>query len=147
MWGLITVFVISAVIAAISIYYRRKNSKPFFAAQPPEAVFGEVNAAGRSTKNWLTRWGVGRSLRVSVTKEALVVQLQFPNTLSFEPELFDLDHVVPLVSVVSIGKANWWLSPRPALAVTFEKGGERKTIELALRNPGPFLMAMRREWP
>ena len=147
MGGLIAAFVISIVIVVTSIYYRRKGSKALFAAQPPGAVFGEVDVAGRSTKNWLTRWGVGRGLRVSVTKEALVVHPQFPSTLSFAPELFDLEHVIPLASVVSITKANWWLLSRPALAITFERDGERRSIELALRDPGPFLMAMRGEWP
>jgi hypothetical protein len=147
MWGLIAAFVIGTVIAVISIYYRRKRSKAFFAVQPPGAVFGEVDVAGRSTKNWLTRWGVGRGLRVSVTKEALVVHPQFPSTLSFAPELLDLEHIIPLASVVSIAKAKWWLLSRPALAITFEKNGERRSIELALREPGPFLLAMRGEWP
>lgn len=143
MWGLIA----ALVLAVVSICYRRHKSRALLAIQPDGTIFAEVWVSGRSTKSWLTRWGALDSLRVSVTKKALVVHPHFPFTLGFMPELLDLEHVIPLSSVISIAKARWWFTPRPALAIVFDSSNGRKSIELALRNPGAFLMAMRGEWP
>lgn len=87
-------------VVAASVAYRRSRGKDIFPGRPEGAVYYDGMGSGCSRKNWLTWIGGARNcLRVAVTKERLTVTPFFPFNMMFLPEIYDLDHDIPLGSI------------------------------------------------
>lgn len=85
-----------------SVVYRRQAGKPMFAAAPPDAGFSERWVSARMGTGLVARLGTARHcMHVQVSQRALRIHPHFPFTLAFMPELYDLDHVIPLPQVLS----------------------------------------------
>ena len=136
---------LAGVIAA-SILFRRGRGKPIFPRVPPDAIFAERTASGASRKNLLTRIGGARNcLMVCVTPERVTIGPWFPFTLLFLPEIYDLDHSIPL-SVIRGVREKRLLFLFRTLALTFElPNGQERTVELYLRRADAFLEALGRD--
>jgi hypothetical protein len=126
----------------ISFAYRKYNRKPILADKPVDATFLETWTSGHSNRNLLTKLGGARNcLLVAVTRESLIVRPHFPFSLLFLPEIYDLDYVIPRTRIRSV-------NPRKALLgetveVVFDSSsGDRRSIELRLRQSQQFLQAM-----
>ncbi|MGA9657849.1 MAG: hypothetical protein WBQ60_01945 [Asticcacaulis sp.] len=87
-----------------------QKQKPIFPKIPSGAPYVEKRGSGHSEKSWLTRLGgAGNCLQVYVDKGRLTVIPFFPFTLMFLPEIYDLEHVIPIGHVIeaSIQKRLW----------------------------------------
>jgi len=118
---LLWAFAIFAWFAA-SVAWRHFFGKPLFARPLPDAVFVERWASGRAGKGLIARLSTTRrGLQVQVTGRELIVTPHFPVTLGFMPEIYGLDHRIPLTAV------------RSALIV----GGRRiQAVEVQYERPG-----------
>jgi hypothetical protein len=76
-----------AIFIALSIGYRRWSGKPIFPRIPANARFAEHWASGGFASNCLL---------VAVTDAALIVVPRFTFNLMFLPQIYGLEHVIPL---------------------------------------------------
>jgi hypothetical protein len=82
---------------ALSVLYRRARGKPLFARARPDATFTERWASARAGAGLLSRLSTARNcMQVQVSATELRIHPHFPFTLGFMPELYGLDHVIPL---------------------------------------------------
>jgi hypothetical protein len=126
----------------ISFVVRRLRRKPFFAPHPTSFRFAERFASGRSLDNWWTRSTGARSwLFVGVSADNFFTQPQFPFSLGFLPELYRLEHDVPLRSIVRVGAERRLL--RTIVTLEYRDGARRvRTLELRLRDAERFLASL-----
>lgn len=98
---LLWAFAIFAWFAA-SVAWRRAFGKPLFARPRADAVFVERWASGRAGRGLVARLSTTRNcLQVQVTGQELIVTPHFPVTVGFMPEIYGLDHRIPLSAVRS----------------------------------------------
>ena len=80
-----------------SILYRRSHSKPILFWTVDNADFIERSASGHSHHSWYAKLGgASRCLVVAVANGRLIVRPVFPFNLMFLPEIYGLEHDVPL---------------------------------------------------
>lgn len=127
---------------AASIVYRLKTGKPLFARPAPGSTFSERWASGRAGAGLLARLGTAKNcLHVQVDARSLRIHPHFPITLGFVPEIYGMDHVVPLEAVRSASI----LGGRYAQAVEVRyalPGGEEQVLQLLLRRAEAFIAAV-----
>jgi hypothetical protein len=120
------------------LYIRARRRRPRF--DKSDVVYQERFASGCSRKNILTKFGGARNcLRLVVTRNFLIVTSWFP--FSLITPFYDLEHVIPLVSIASvrrsssIGFTSFMLSYRDAK-------GEDHTLRLWPKNPDDFIRSL-----
>jgi hypothetical protein len=119
-------------------YAKTLRSKPSF--KKADVVFQEWNASGRSQKNIITKLGGARNcVRLVVTKDFLWVTSYFPFSL-FTP-LYDLEHVIPLSTIVSVQQTKYlW---RHSFLLTYrDSAGSTHTLKLLTRKPDDFVRSL-----
>ena len=100
---MIIVWIVCLLVA--SVIFRTQNGKPIIPRVPPDAVFSEGYASGRSRTNWLTTLGgPNNCLLVAVTPGELIVAPRFPFNLMFTPEIFGVELRIPLGAIQSIDR-------------------------------------------
>ena len=103
--------------------------------RPEDIVFDESYAGARSHKSTFTRLGGGsRCMRVSITKQALLVRPHFPFSLVGADA--DLIHEIPLTSVSDVREVSE--GGVSAIAVFF---GDRR-LDIVLKRRADFMGAL-----
>jgi hypothetical protein len=125
-----------------SIAYRWKLGKPIFARAHASAAFTERWASARPGSGLVARLSTARNcMHVQVTANELRIHPHFPFTLGFMPELYDLDHVIPLTRV----RAATILGGNAAklVEVTYQAAnGKEAIVHLLLRKGEAFVAAV-----
>ena len=125
-----------------SIVYRRQSAKPLMATVLPDANFTEKWVSTRIGTGLLARLGTARNcVHVQVTTTELRIHPHFPFTLGFMPEIYDLDHAIPLAKI----RSTTILSDGRAKAVEVRytrRNGNDETAQLLLRNADAFVNAV-----
>ena len=89
-------------VIAVSILYRKSKGKPILPRVPPGARFSRKGISGHSYRHFWTQFGGARNcLMVAVVGRTLVVSPTFPFNLMFLPEIYDLEHTIPLSRITS----------------------------------------------
>ncbi|MCW4461629.1 hypothetical protein OK349_07905 [Sphingomonas sp. BT-65] len=119
------------LVSGASVVYRKSNGKPIRPRLPPDALFAERFASSTWANN---------CLMVSVTSEALEVTPFFPFTLGFLPEIYRLDHRIPVRSIHSVALLDTgWVNN-----VVIRHGPDERSLKLKLRNPAALVQALSR---
>lgn len=126
-----------AVVIAASFFVRRSRGKAIFAHSPDGCVFEENRTSGRELGGVRALGGAGNALKVCVIKDTLFVMPNFPFTLMFLPEIWGLDHVIPLKDIRRIEETSGVFGS----SVIVHLSDDRR-IELRLRNPDGFKRAI-----
>jgi len=88
-------------LLSASILYRRSQGKPVLFFGVHGAKFLERAASGHANDTWYTRLGgASHCLIVAVASGTLIVRPHFPFNLLFLPEIYRLEHVVPLEHII-----------------------------------------------
>lgn len=130
-----------------SIVYRRARGRPVLFRTVPNADFVENAASGHSHRTWYTKLGgASRCLVVAIDRERLILRPQFPFNLMFLPEVYGLEHEVPVERLSRVVFKQGRL--RNPMDVQFRKtdGGDEH-VTLYLRRPDDFLNALKRYAP
>jgi len=138
-----------------SVAYRRSRGKPIFFTRVENAAYAESNASGHSNRTWFTRLGgANRVLVVAVVDRRLVIRPRFPFNLLFMPEIYGLEHEVPLDQITSIqphgdrsGRVDLQFSDSTAVMMTMmtmavTTTNELHHVTLYLRDPDRFVAAL-----
>jgi len=115
-----------AAWVSVSILFRRWAGKPIWPKAPDDALVVEEKASAPFAANCLL---------VAVTPEHLVISPTFPFNLMFLPEVWGLEHYVPLSE---IDGATTYRS-RTGLNVEVQVRGRTRPIRLKLRQPSAFV--------
>jgi hypothetical protein len=117
-------------VVLLSVLFRRSRGKPVVPKVPPNALYVERSASGRMASNCLI---------VAVTRETLIVVPRFPFNLMFIPEIYGLEHVIPVASVreVKVSDSRW----RNNISIVFGVDGK---LGLKVRDPEALAAALRR---
>jgi hypothetical protein len=125
-----------------SVIYRIAVGKPLFARTSQGSAFSERWTSGRAGNGILARMSTAKNcLHVQVDRQSLHIHPHFPITLGFVPEIYGMDHVVPLNAV----RSAVILGGRHAQAVEVRyavSGGEEQVLQLLLRNAEKFIHAV-----
>ena len=114
----------------LSALMRGRRGKPIVPKVPASAVYAERSASGGMASNCLI---------VAVTPDALVVTPRFPFNLMFLPEIYGMDHVIPL-SMIREATAEG--SGKSQVAIAFRDN--RRSLRLKVRDPAALLAALNR---
>ncbi|HVZ28826.1 MAG TPA: hypothetical protein VG839_00425 [Asticcacaulis sp.] len=126
----------------LSVFYRRSRRKPIFPALPHNARFARARLSGFSDKNLMSRIGGAKNcLLVAVTDTTLSIVPSFPFNLLFLPEIYDLEHNIPLGNVISATKKPGLLGS--LVNITFQTHGEKRRVQLRLRKADELIAALR----
>lgn len=119
----------------------RNTEKKIFNGE--EIVYRERFASGWSQRNWLTPFGGARNcLRVIVTSNTVHIGLWFP--FSLMGRIWDLEHTIPVRSIVSLERAR--LLWQPYLRLSYRDTlGNLRSFALVLRNENAFLESVGKE--
>lgn len=129
-----------AFVILASIIYKLKKRKTLPALDPKEALYRESGVSGSSHRNFLTRLGGARGcLVVTATSHEIDVRPSFPFNLMFLPEIYDLQHRIPVQQIRNIERVKHMIG-KDSIKIDFlEIGGGYKIIELYLGNTDKFL--------
>lgn len=127
-----------------SIVYRLLRRKGFSATPQGEVLFHERFGSGNSCRNLLTRMGGAQNcLLITVTDRELLIRPWFPFNTLFLPEIYDLEHRIPIAQIKSVRERRSWLGGL-YVDIEFESSGpECHRITLRLRGKDDFLRALR----
>ena len=129
-------------VVAASVVRRRVRDKPIWPTIPQDFRFAEKFASGYSCDNFVRRLGGARNcLLVIVTDQAIAVTPIFPFNLMFLPEVWGLEHLVPLDRITAVVPTTHWYGNRVELEFDSDDGG-RKRFALILRMQSAFLAAL-----
>ncbi|OGQ95124.1 MAG: hypothetical protein A2521_00230 [Deltaproteobacteria bacterium RIFOXYD12_FULL_57_12] len=127
-----------AGVIAVSVLYRRSRGKPILFFNVPGASYIERAASGNSHRHWYSRIGGARScLVVAIFEGKLIVRPWFPFNLMFLPEIYHLEHEIPLerVKSVQVGKGLF-----KRVIVEFQNENcEAQAMTLFLKKPDDFI--------
>lgn len=142
--ALFVVLWLGLVIVA-SVLFRHSRDRPLFSTTPPSATFVERWASGNSNGHLLARLGsASNCLFVAVTPREFIVRPQFPLSLMFLPEIFDLEHTIPRGKIRSVEIVYRWFGS--LIEVKFiAKSGSEQSLFLYLRKREQVLSAIRDE--
>jgi hypothetical protein len=124
---------------ALSVLYRIYAKKPMFATVGADCKFSEKWASGRFGTGVVARLGTAKNcIHVRVTDKTIEIHPQFPFTLGFMPEIYNLDHSIPLENVRSViimtdGRMK-------ALEMKYKgRNGSDQVAQLLLKNAASFI--------
>lgn len=125
-----------------SILFRRLRGKPILRSGPRPYRYREGWISGYSHRGLLTFLGGARNcLTVTVTDSLLTVHPNFPFSLFFLPEVYDLDHRIPLEQLRSVEKKQKFFST--AVDVTYETArGVLRTVSIFVRDKDQFVYSI-----
>jgi hypothetical protein len=125
-----------------SILFRRLRGNPILRSGPKPYRYREGWISGYSHRSILTSFGGARNcLTVTLTDSLLTVHPNFPFSLSFLPEVYDLDHRIPLDKLRSVEKKQKVFSQ--AVDVTYETArGTLRTVSIFLRDKDSFIYSL-----
>jgi len=128
------------LVILASIIYKRRKGKSLPVIDSQKVLYRESGASGSSHKNFLTRLGGARGcLVVTTTKNEIDIRTFFPFNLMFIPEIYDLQHRIPVQQIRNIERVKHMIG-KDSLKIDFiDQGRGSKTIELYLGNPEKFL--------
>ena len=131
-------------VATASILVRRSRGKPVLFFSVPNAVFQERTASGCSNDRWWRRFGgANNCLVVAITRDKLVIRPFFPFNLMFAPEMYGLEHEIPLSSIVRTSADRFLFRRR--VRVHFREGDRERDVSLFLKRPDEFLAELK-QW-
>ena len=126
-----------------SIIHRRAHGRPILFRTVPNAEFVESAASGHSHRTWYTKLGgASRCLVVAINRGQLIIRPQFPFNLMFLPEVYGLEHDVPVdrVSNVEIKPGRF----RTGVDVQFRSTeSTNEHVTLYLRRPEDFVRILK----
>jgi hypothetical protein len=140
-FGLSALWVGGWVLA--SIVHRRAHGRPILFRTVRNAQFVESGASGHSHRTWYTKLGgASRCLVVAIDHGRLIIRPQFPFNLMFLPEVYGLEHDVPVdrVSNVEIKRGRLRTTVEIQFCTT-ESTDEHVT--LYLRRPEDFVRILK----
>lgn len=125
-----------------SILFRRLRGKPILRSSPSLYRYREGWISGYSHRGVLTFFGgARRCLTVTLTDRLLTVHPNFPLSLFFLPEVYDLDHRIPLEQLRSVEKKQKFFST--AVDVTYETArGALHTFSIFVRDSDQFVYSV-----
>ena len=131
--GVAFAWVFFVILASILYRTYKKNKLPKLLDS--DVKFSEKMASGRSLKNWATKIGGARNcLVVQVSNDGLLVRPFFPFNLMFLPEVYDLEHFIPLERIKKIEPNN------NKIRIDFEtEKGVKNSLELRLKQHQKFI--------
>lgn len=134
----------TAGVVVASIFRRRARGAPVLFRDVADALFIERDASGNSNRSWMTKLGgASRCLVVAVTRTRLIVRPRFPFNLMFLPEIYGLEHDVPLDRVTRADFDDGWLKKGVRVNLR-DPENTPQDITLFLRRPDDFLEALGR---
>jgi len=144
-------FVISALWVLgwvlASIVHRRVHGLPVFFRTVSNADFVENAASGHSNRTWYTKLGgASRCLVVAVDRGRLIVRPQFPFNLMFLPQVYRLEHELPVDRVSSVVFKQGRFRNRMDVQFRDTDGADER-LTLYLDRPDDFLNALKRHSP
>lgn len=127
---------------AVSIAYRMALHKPIFASRQAGDVFVERWASGRSGSGLIGRLSSARNcLHIRVDAASIRIHPHFPFTLGFVPEVYGMDHLVPLSAVRTARILGGAYSK--AVEVNYVlPNGQAHVLQLLLKNAEGFIRAV-----
>lgn len=123
-----------ALVLLLSTRNRKAAGRPIVPSVPANARYAERAASSGVAKNCVI---------VAVTPDALVVIPRFPFNLLFLPEIYRLEHSIPLRSIREARAA----SDGRGSNVVVRYGERGHKLRLRVRNPQAFLTALNRPLP
>ena len=124
-----------AGVVGASVVYRRARGKPVLFFGIRGAQFLERFASGFSHDTWYTRLGgASNCLVVAVSERRLIVRPWFPFNMLFLPEIYALEHEIPLAQVMDVSVTKWWGHRRVVVRCRDSENQER-ALSLFLRSP------------
>ncbi len=129
-------------VIVASILFRRFRGNPIFRAGPRSYRYKEGWISGYSHRGILTFLGGARNcLTVTLTDNLLTVHPNFPFSLFFLPEVYDLDHKIPIEKLRSVEKKQKLFSM--AVDITYETArGASRTISMFVRDKDLFIYSL-----
>jgi len=125
-----------------SLINRKIQGKPIFYSRPSSLRFRQWNASGNSHRSWYTRLGGANGcLVVQVTESELDIHPFVPFNWFFLPEVYGLEHRIPLGQISSAAIVKKFLGRRVEVEFT-TKGRVPEKVSLFLRRPEEFLAAI-----
>jgi hypothetical protein len=120
-----------ALIILLSVLARKGSGKPIVPKVPPNAFYADTRASGSMASN---------SLIVAVTPEALTVIPKFPFNLMFLPEIYRLEHTIPIAAIrdVAVNRNRWGNN------VNLSYGPHGRELGLNVRDPEALVAALER---
>jgi hypothetical protein len=127
----------------VSIIYRRRAGKPIRFFTVPNALFLERFVSGRCEDSlWRQLGGARKVLVVAVADSRLIVRPVTPFNLMFLPEIYGLEHDVPLRKVVRVRQNDGRFARRVLVTIRTDDGG-LTTMSLDLSDPYRFMSLLR----
>lgn len=132
----------SAIAILVSNFHRALRKKKRLEIPEFDIKFSEKWVTGFSNKNNLTKLGgASNCLIVELSRNALAVRLMFPFNLGFLPQVYDLEHFIPIDKIKRIQADE--TGDKGRVIIDFETAGGEKRIELTLRKRQEFLRAFK----
>lgn len=135
--GTLIAFHVSLFAVAIlsSVAFRRARGKPVLGWTIDNAQYVEHFASGYSHRTWYTRLGgASRCLLVGIADGRLIIRPWFPFNLMFLPEIYGLEHDLPISHVEDINVKEGMFGRMVRLRLRAESG-KSLDVSLYLRNP------------
>ena len=130
-------------VTLASIGYRRVAGKPILFFSLDRARFLERTASGHSNDNLLRRiGGAANCLVVGIVDDRFVVRPFFPFNLLFLPEIYALEHDIPLSRIreVVLGRFLFW---KQAVVSFDDERGRSRSMTLYLKDPDGLAKLLR----
>ena len=126
-----------------SVIYRQSRNKPILFPRDVGAEFVEAAVSGYSHDTWYTKLGgASRCLYVAVAHRHLIIRPHFPFNLMFLPEVYGLEHKVPLEQIT---KVEFRPGVRKRLEIAFrDNNGQSRRVSLYLRKPQELVSVLPR---
>ena len=128
---------------AASVVYRCSRGKPVLFFGIEGADFIERFASGRSNDTWYAKLGgASNCLVVAVAQHHLIVRPIFPFNLLFLPEIYGLEHVVPVDRIVETISVRRFL--RTVVLVRFrDPEAQERQLTLYVKKPEMLITLLR----
>lgn len=117
-------------LVLLSVWFRRTRGKAIITKIPATALYSERSASATMASNCLI---------VAVTPDALIVTPRFPFNLMFLPEVYGLEHDIPLSTISDASAARAWWGGN----VSVSYGEQPRRLRLKVRDPAAFVDALR----
>lgn len=112
-----------------SALYRRLHDKPIIPRAPAAALFVE---------KWASSLWANNCLLVAATRELLLVTPRFPFTLLFLPEIYRLEHRIPIRSIRRVSRRQRAFSNN----IIIRHGPDERQLRLRLRDPDGLIAVL-----
>lgn len=112
-----------------SALYRRLHDKPIVPRAPATSLFVE---------KWASSLWANNCLIVAATRELLLVTPRFPFTLLFLPEIYRLEHRIPIRTIRKVIRRRRTLSNN----IIITHGPDERRLRLRLRDPDGLIAVL-----